>query len=207
MTTVLKVGGAVVDGELGELEDTVVVHGGGPQITAAMEQAGLTATFVRGRRVTDAAALGVVRESLLEVNRQLCEQIGPRAIGLAGDEIGLQATPVPELGHVGTPFPSRPQAILDALAAGRIPVVAPLAEGPLNVNADEAASALAVGLGAERIVFHTHVPGVILPRITADDADELLDELEGGIVPKLQAAVAAARLGVRAEIGLTEVVA
>jgi acetylglutamate kinase len=207
MTTVLKVGGAVVDGELGELEDTVVVHGGGPQITAAMEQAGLTATFVRGRRVTDAAALGVVRESLLEVNRQLCEQIGPRAIGLAGDEIGLQATPVPELGHVGTPFPSRPQAILDALAAGRIPVVAPLAEGPLNVNADEAASALAVGLGAERIVFHTDVPGVILPRITADDADELLDELEGGIVPKLQAAVAAARLGVRAEIGLTEVVA
>jgi acetylglutamate kinase len=148
-----------------------------------------------------------VRESLLEVNRQLCEQIGPRAIGLAGDEIGLQATPVPELGHVGTPFPSRPQAILDALAAGRIPVVAPLAEGPLNVNADEAASALAVGLGAERIVFHTDVPGVILPRITADDADELLDELEGGIVPKLQAAVAAARLGVRAEIGLTEVVA
>jgi acetylglutamate kinase len=204
---VLKVGGAVVDAELGDLEDTVVVHGAGPQITTAMEQAGLTATFVRGRRVTDAAALGVVREALLEVNRQLCEQIGPRAIGLAGDEIGLQATPVPGLGHVGTPFPSRPQAILDALAAGRIPVVAPLAEGPLNVNADEAASALAVGLGAERIVFHTDVPGVILPRITADDADELLDELEGGIVPKLQAAVAAARLGVRAEIGLTEVVA
>ena len=59
-------------------------------------------------------------------------------------------------------MPSRPQAVLDALDAGRIPVVAPIAEGPLNVNADEAAAALAVGLGAERIVFLTDVPGVVL---------------------------------------------
>ena len=205
---VVKVGGAVTtSAELGELDDAVVVHGGGPQITTAMEQAGLTATFVRGRRVTDAAALAVVREALLQVNRELCALIGPRAVGLAGDEIGLQATPFPELGLVGVPVPSRPQAILDALAAGRIPVVAPLAVGPLNVNADEAASALAIGLGAERIVFHTDVPGVILPWIAADDADRLLGELEGGIVPKLQAAVHAARLGVRAEIGQTVVVA
>ncbi len=204
---VVKVGGAVVDvADLGNLDDAVVVHGGGPQITAAMTAAGLSPSFVRGRRVTDEAALAVVRETLLAVNRELCEAIGPRAIGLAGDEIGLEATHVPELGHVGSAVPSRPQAIIDALASGRVPVVAPLATGPLNVNADEAASALAVGLGAERIVFHSDVPGVILPRITADAADRLLDELEGGIVPKLQAAVQAARLGVRAEIGLTEVV-
>jgi acetylglutamate kinase len=205
---VLKVGGSVAAvAELGDLDDAVVVHGAGPQITAAMAKAGLSATFVRGRRVTDDTALGIVRETMLEVNRELCEQIGPRAVGLAGDVIGLQATRVPELGHVGAPVPSRPQAILDALAGGRVPVVAPLAVGPLNVNADEAASALAVGLGAERIVFHTDVPGVILPRIAADDADRLLEELEGGIVPKLQAAVHAARLGVRAEIGQTVVVA
>jgi acetylglutamate kinase len=205
---VLKVGGSVAGAaELGELEDAVVVHGGGPQITAAMADAGLSPTFVRGRRVTDATTLAVVRAALLEVNRKLCEQIGSKAIGLAGDEIGLLATRVPELGHVGTAVPSGPQAILDALAAGRIPVVAPLAVGPLNVNADEAATALAIGLGAERIVFHTDVPGVILPRIAADDADRLLEELEGGIVPKLQAAVRAARLGVRAEIGQTVVVA
>jgi len=205
---VVKVGGSVADtAALGELEEAVVVHGGGPQITAAMADAGLTPKFVRGRRVTDDATLAVVREALLEVNRRLCEQIGPCAVGLAGDEIGLHATRIPELGHVGVPSPSRPQAILDALARGRIPVVAPLAVGPLNVNADEAASALAIGLGAERIVFHTDVPGVILPRIAADDADRLLPELEGGIVPKLQAAVSAARLGVRAEIGQTVVVA
>ena len=205
---VVKVGGAVTAvAELGNLDDAVVVHGAGPQITEAMAAAGLNATFMRGRRVTDGAALAVVRETLLQVNRELCAQIGPRALGLAGDEIGLQATRVPELGHVGTPVPSRPQAIIDALAAGRVPVVTPLAVGPLNVNADEAASALAVGLAAERIVFLTDVPGVILPRITADDADELLEELEGGIVPKLQAAVSAARLGVHAEIGQTVVTA
>jgi acetylglutamate kinase len=206
--SVVKVGGAVAGlAELGELDNAVVVHGGGPQITAAMERAGLAAAFVRGRRVTDGAALAIVRETLLEVNRDLCAVIGPRAVGLAGDEIGLEAIRVPELGHVGTPVPSRPQAILDALDAGLVPVVAPLAAGPLNVNADEAAAALAIGLGAERIVFHTDVPGVILPRIAADDADRLLAELEGGIVPKLQAAVQAARVGVRAEIGQTVVVA
>jgi acetylglutamate kinase len=207
---VLKVGGAVTGvTELSELDDTVVVHGAGPQITAAMAEAGLTATFVRGRRVTVAAALPVVREALLEVNRQLCATIGTRAVGLVGDEIGLRATPVPELGEVGTPVPSRPQAILDALDAGLVPIVAPIAEGPLNVNADEAAAALAVGLGAERIIFHTDVPGVVLPRIEADEADRLLGEevFEGGIVPKLQAAIRAARGGVRAEIGMTEVVA
>jgi acetylglutamate kinase len=205
---VVKVGGAVAGlAELGELDDAVVVHGAGPQITAAMEEAGLTPIFVRGRRVTDDAALAIVRAALLSVNRELCAAIGPRAVGLAGDEIGLEAVRIPELGHVGTPVPTRPRAVVDALDAGLVPVVAPLAAGPLNVNADEAAAALAIGLGAERIVFHTDVPGVILPRIAADDADVLLAELEGGIVPKLQAAVQAARLGVRAEIGQTVVVA
>jgi acetylglutamate kinase len=207
---VVKVGGAVVGAELGELEDVVVVHGGGTQISAAMERAGLTVTFIGGRRVTDAAALGVVREALLEVNRELCAAIGPRAVGLAGDEIGLKAARVPELGHVGKPLPSRPQALLDALGAGKIPVVAPLAEGPLNVNADDMAAALAVGLGAERILFLTDVPGVlrdqeVLAEVAAHEVET--GEFEGGILPKLQAAVVAAREGVRAEIGETMVVA
>jgi acetylglutamate kinase len=217
---VVKVGGAVTQSAAQVLDlvteghEVVVVHGAGPQISAAMEHAGLSVSFVRGRRVTDKAALPVVRDALLDVNRKLCGLLGDRAIGLVGDEIGLRATRVPELGHVGVPEPSRPQAVLDALAAGRIPVVAPLAVGPLNVNADEAAAALAVGLGAERIVFLSDVAGVlheesVLLRIEADEADRLLDDgvFEGGIVPKLQAAVRAARLGVRAEIGLTEVVA
>jgi acetylglutamate kinase len=216
---VLKVGGNVAAsnnvslGVAGDAE-LVVVHGAGPQISAEMERRGIPVRFVAGRRFTSAAGLEVVRESLAAVNASLCEAIGPRALGLMGDEIGLRARPLPELGLVGDAEPSAPAAIVDALAAGRIPVVAPLAAGPLNVNADEAAAALAVGIGADRILFLSDVPGLLLDgavaaSVGADEADRLLDagELEGGIVPKLYAAVRAARLGVHAHIGETAVVA
>ncbi len=216
----LKAGGAVAEASADALtlaaegHECVVVHGAGPQISQAMARRGLAVSFAGGRRVTDAAALEVVRETLLEVNRRLCIALGPRAVGFAGDEIGLRATPVPELGLVGLPVPSRPRPLIAALDAGRLPVVAPIAEGPLNVNADEAAAALAVGIGAERILFLTDVPGVlrdewVLDRIDADEADRLVRDgtFTGGIVPKLTAAVRAARLGVRAEIGETVVVA
>jgi acetylglutamate kinase len=207
---VVKVGGATVGADLGDLRHAVVVHGGGPQISEAMEAAGLEVTFVRGRRSTSAAAIEVVRGALLAVNAEVCKAIGPRAVGLAGDEIGLQARRLPELGHVGSPLPSRPQAVADALAEGLIPVVAPLAVGPLNVNADEAAAALAIGLGADRILFLTDVPGVLRDDQVLDHigADEVAAGcFEGGIVPKLHAAVVAAKRGVRAEIGRTLVTA
>jgi acetylglutamate kinase len=129
-----------------------------------------------------------------------------------GDEIGLPAVRLPALGQVGKPLPSGPPAVRAALALSLVPVVAPLAAGPLNVNADDAAAALAVGLGADRIVFVSDVPGVLMggtpvAALGADEADALLDagRFEGGIVPKLEAAVRAARLGVRAEIGDTAV--
>ena len=119
-----------------------------------------------------------MRESLAEVNTALCAAIGPLAVGLMGDEIGLQRNPGPKLGLVGDPHPCRPALVVSALREGRIPVVAPLAKGPLNVNADEAAVALAVGLGAERILFVTDVPGVlldgdVLASIGADEAESL----------------------------------
>jgi len=148
------------------------------------------------------------------VNAQLCEALGAGAVGLMGDEIGLEATPVPKLGLVGDPVPSRPAPVADALRQGLVPVIAPLAKGPLNVNADEAAVALAAGLGAERILFATDVPGLLIDgdvvaELGADEADQMLDAgtFEGGIVPKLQAAVRAARLGMKAEIGETAVIA
>lgn len=194
--------------------EIAVIHGAGPQISEEMERRGLSVEFVRGRRVTSPAALKVVRESFAEVNAALCSAIGARAIGLFGDEIGLRARHVPDLGLVGDAIPSRPAAIEEALAAGLVPVVAPLAEGPLNVNADDAATALAVGLAADRILFVTDVRGLLLAgavvqAIGAGDAEDLLDagELDGGIVPKLRAAIVAARLGVHAEIGETAVVA
>ena len=218
---VVKIGGGVASEAVALVQPfaaagspVVVVHGAGPQISAEMQRRGLPVEFVAGRRVTSPEALAVVRESMAAVNAEVCAAIGPQALGLMGDEIGLEATVAPGLGEVGDPVPCAPRAVLDALATGRIPVVAPLAAGPLNVNADEAASALAVGLGAERILFLTDVPGLLLAgavvsRIAADDAAELLDtgELQGGIQPKLRAAVAAARLGVQAEIGETAVVA
>jgi acetylglutamate kinase len=192
----------------------VVVHGAGRQISDELRRLGIPVEFVGGRRVTSEQALAIVRESLCELGLELAAEIGPAALPLMGDEIGLEARLVPKLGLVGEPLPSRPPAIEAALAAGRIPVVAPIAIGPLNVNADEAAAALAVGLEAGRIVFVTDVPGVFVEgalaeRIDAPRADELLaaGAFEGGIVPKLLAAVRAARLGVHAEIGATEVLA
>ena len=218
---ILKVGGAVSAGAAAqgldfaaEGHEVVVVHGAGPQISAEMERRGIPVRFVRGRRVTTPAGLEVVRESLAAVNDSLCAAIGPEALGLMGDEIGLHARRMPELGLVGDPDPVAPQAVLDALAGGRIPVVAPLAAGPLNVNADDMAAALAVGIEADRILFVTDVPGLLLdgavaPSVEVDEADRMIDagELEGGIVPKLNAAVRAARLGVPAHIGETAVLA
>jgi acetylglutamate kinase len=217
---VVKVGGAVAGASaeavlaLGRDEAVCVVHGAGPQISAEMERAGVPVEFVGGRRVTTAAGLEIVRASLAAVNASLCAAIGDAAVPLFGDEIGLRATPVSELGLVGDAVPSRPEAVVAALDAGRIPVVAPLAQGPLNVNADEAAAALALGLGADRLLFLTDVPGLYLDGEVVDAIDvaaatELLDTgvLEGGIIPKLRAATTAARDGVPASIGRTAVTA
>ena len=221
MRLVVKVGGnaaAVAAPHVlalaGEGHEVCVVHGAGARITEQMEEFGLPVEFVGGRRKTSAAALVLVRRSLADVNAALCEAIGPLAVPVFGDETGLHAVQLPELGLVGDPLPCRPPAIAAALAASRIPVVAPLAVGPLNVNADEAAAALAVGLEADRLLFVTDVPGLLIDgavvhTIAAGEADRLLDaaELDGGIVPKLRAAVTAARLGVRTDIGETAVVA
>ena len=221
MSVVLKVGGASVGStadvvrELRTLGHSVcVVHGAGPQISQEMERRGLEVKFVNGRRVTTPEALEVVRESFTAINAAVCDAIGPDALALAGDEVGLEAEQVPERGLVGQPVPSRPAAVVSALEAGRVPVVSPLARGPLNVNADEAAAALAVGLGAQRILFLTDVPGVfhegrLLHSIPAAEAEALVGggAFDGGIVPKLLAASRAARSGLRAEIGATAVVA
>lgn len=218
MTVVLKIGGASTAGVAAAVHAVggrvCVVHGAGPQISAEMERRGLEVRFVGGRRVTTPEVLEVVRESFAAVNASVCAAIGERAVPLAGDEIGLEAEPVPELGLVGRPVPSAPDAVLAALAAGLVPVVTPLARGPLNVNADEAAAALAVGLGARRIHFLTDVPGVyrdggLVEQLDAATAESLVASgaFEGGIVPKVLAAVRAARNGIAAEIGLTAVTA
>lgn len=217
----VKVGGAVSGDAAEEIlalaaagHEVVVVHGAGPQISDEMRRRGIEVRFVDGRRVTCEDAIEVVRDAFYDVNDVLCHAIGDAAEPLYGDELGLPATQVPELGLVGRPEPASPPEVEEALAAGKIPVVAPLAAGPLNVNADDAAAALAVGLQADRIVFVTDVPGVLVAggvahAIEAAEAERLVDEghFQGGIVPKLLAAVQAARGGVQAEIGETAVLA
>jgi acetylglutamate kinase len=218
---VLKVGGASTGGVAEAVADlraagnqVCVVHGAGPQISQEMERRGLELRFVGGRRVTTPEVLEVVCDSFAEVNAAVCAAIGSDAVGLFGDEIGLAAEHVPELGHVGRAVPSAPRTVLAVLVSGRVPVVSPMAPGPLNVNADEAAAALAVGIGAARIHFLTDVPGVfhdgeLVVSISAAHAETLVDSgsFEGGIVPKVLAAARAARSGLVAEIGATAVTA
>jgi acetylglutamate kinase len=179
-----------------------------------MQRRGILVEFVGGRRRTNAAGLEVVRESMRGVNAALCSGLRGRAVPVYGEEHGMLAVPVPSLGLVGDPLPCRPRRILDAFAQRKIPVVAPMAVGPLNVNADDAAAALALGLGAKRLVFITDVPGLyvgddVVDAIGVGDATRMLDDgfFEGGIVPKLRAAAIAAASGITAEIGRTEVVA
>jgi acetylglutamate kinase len=217
---VVKCGGGVAQDSAGVIltlaetgHDVCVVHGAGPQISEEMERFGIPVEFVGGRRVTTKAGLAVVRSSFAAVNRALCAALGARAVGLFGDEIGLHAVQLPALGWVGDPLPSRPHAVVETLMAGRIPVVAPLGVGPLNVNADDAAAALAVGLEADRLLFVSDVAGVfhegdVLTSIAVAEADRLVGDgtFVGGIVPKLRAAVIAARNGVVTEIGETAVV-
>jgi acetylglutamate kinase len=218
---VVKVGGAVAGdaasrilGLAEEGHEVVVVHGAGPQITSEMTRRGIPVEFVQGRRRTSHAGLEVVRESMELVNEALCAALGGRAVPVLGHRDGLLAVPVPPLGQVGDPLPCRPRKVLDALREGKIPVVAPLAVGPLNVNADDASAALALGLGARSLVFLTDVPGLyvddeVVDAIAVGDAQRMLDEgvFDGGIIPKLRAAALAAASGITATIGRTAVVA
>ena len=205
---VVKVGGAVAaestDRILGlreEGHEVVVVHGAGPQITHEMKRRGIPVEFVNGRRRTSRRALDVVRESLVVGERGALRRARrPRRAGASATPHGLLAVPVPPLGWVGDPLPCRPKVILDALAAGKIPVVAPLAVGPLNVNADDASAALALGLGApqarlpDRRRRASTSNDDLVDSICAGDANAMLDagEFDGGIVPKLRAAAIAA---------------
>jgi acetylglutamate kinase len=183
--TVVKCGGAALAKEPFVLERHVeaasgvlVVHGAGARISAALHAAGIESTFVGGRRVTTEEALPIVREAFRRENRGLCAELGRRAYGLMGDDLGLEAERVPALGHVGMLLPVVPSVLWRLLATDGVPVIAPLARGPLNVNADDAAAVLAVALGADRLVFVSDVPGVlvdgeVVAQISADDIGRL----------------------------------
>ncbi len=200
----------------------VVVHGGGPQITAMLDRLGLPAEFRGGLRVTTPETVDVVRMVLVgQVGRELVgmiNQLGPYAVGLSGEDAGLFTAerrtalvggePV-DIGLVGDVVAVNPGAVRDIVAAGRIPVVAgvaPDAAGTVhNINADSAAAALAAALGAAKLVVLTDVEGLyarypdpesIITELTAAELEPMLPALEAGMAPKMEACLRAVRGGV-----------
>lgn len=202
----------------------VVVHGGGPQISAMLARLGIESEFRGGYRVTTPEAMDVVRMVLSgQVSRELVSLInrhGPLASGVSGEDAGLFTArrrgvlvdgDEVDLGLVGDVVDVDPAAVLAELDAGRIPVVssiAPDADVPgqsLNVNADSAAAALAIALGAAKLVILTDVAGLyrdwpnrdsLISVIDVRELIELLPHLESGMIPKMTACLEAVEGGV-----------
>ena len=191
----------------------VIVHGGGPQIERTLERLGIRSSFVKGLRVTDDATMEVVEMVLGgSVNREIVELIqrgGGQAIGLTGnDGRMLLVRRRDELGRVGEVVAVDPAPIRAASDAGFIPVIAPIgvdAHGVThNVNADEAAGAIARALQAEKFILLTDVEGVrdasgkLVGQLTEPEVKKLLDEgtIQGGMIPKVECCLDALRGGV-----------
>lgn len=201
----------------------VVVHGGGPQITQMLERLGIESEFRGGYRVTSPEAMEVVRMVLTgQVSRDLVSHMnehGPLAASISGEDAGLFVGErrgveidgvLVDLGQVGDVVDVNPEAVHSLIDAGRIPVVSSIAPDKdggqsLNVNADSAAAALAVALGAAKLVILTDVAGLysdwpntesLVSDITADELRVLLPSLESGMVPKMTACLDAVDGGV-----------
>ncbi len=220
---VVKIGGSALAG--GALEDlpeviepgrkVALVHGGGPRLTRTLDALGIPTKFHEGLRVTDARTLEVAEMVFAgSVNKGLARELGALGVPAAGisgtDGPTLLVEPVPELGRVGEVTRVEPRLIEALWAGGLVPVVAPLGLGPegaYNVNADAAAAALAVGLGAEHLFLLTDVDGLLkegkaIPALTPEECEGYVEDglAAGGMVPKLRAAAEAARGGVEARI-------
>jgi acetylglutamate kinase len=210
----------------------VVVHGGGPQISAHLERLGVASTFAAGLRVTTPETMDVVRMVLTgQVNRDvvgLINRHGPFAVGMSGEDANLFTASRREavvdgesvdIGLVGEIDAVDPAALRALVADGRVPVVSSVARGVggeiYNVNADTAAAALAVALGAAKLVMLTDVEGLyadwpaglagdgtasppadVISMLTAADLERLLPGLSAGMIPKMEACLRAVRGGV-----------
>lgn len=200
----------------------VVVHGGGPQITARLAELGIESEFRGGLRVTDEKVISVVQDVLRnQIGSELAELIssaGAKARVLSGEDENLfKAVQVKaetkeglvDVGLVGEVRSVNPRVVLQAIEQSVVPVistVAPTTDGQLlNVNADLAAASLAVALGAEKLLILTDVPGLysdwpnrssLISSLTADELRELMPSLESGMIPKMQACLQAVEGGV-----------
>ncbi|MFY9867359.1 MAG: acetylglutamate kinase [Trebonia sp.] len=202
----------------------VVVHGGGPQVTEHLDRLGIESVFAAGLRVTTEETIDVVRMVLNgKVNKDLVGLInryGPLAVGLSGEDANLftarrktavvDGEPV-DIGLVGDIVATDPGLVRGLIADGRIPVLSSVARGAdgdgvvYNVNADTAAAALAVALGAAKLVVLTDVAGLyrdwpasaeVISELGASDLEKLLPALSAGMIPKMEACLTAVRGGV-----------
>jgi acetylglutamate kinase len=232
-TVVIKYGGAAMDDPQLREEfardvvllkyvgmNPIVVHGGGPDITAYMERLGMPVEFVGGLRVSDEATVEIAKMVLIgKLNTDIVLRLGRHgqpAVGLSGDDAGLfrcsrRAAPGGEdIGWVGQIDAVDP-GVINHVASDYIPVIAAVgadAEGnSYNVNADEAAAAIAVALHATRAIFLTDVrgwlrepadPESLISQATVAEVEQQLERIDGGMRPKLEACVAAVRGGVGA---------
>jgi acetylglutamate kinase len=229
---VIKYGGHAMGGDsnfaqdvaalVAQRERVVVVHGGGPQISAMLDRLGLVTEFRNGLRVTTPEVMQVARMVLLSIGKDLVASLaaqGLKAVSVSGEDGGLIAArrSPQDIGLVGEVHSIDPVLLHTLLEKGYVPVVstiAPDGDGvPHNLNADIAAGGLAVALGARQLVMITDVPGLyrdwpdttsLVEKITAQELEELLPGLEKGMVPKMQACLSAVRGGVAsAAIGAT----
>jgi acetylglutamate kinase len=205
----------------------VVVHGGGPQISAQLDKLGLESEFKAGLRVTTPETMDVVRMVLAgQVQRELVGLLnrhGPLAVGMTGEDAHIMTATKRyadidgdqvDIGRVGDITAIEPGAIQALLDDGRIPVVSSIARGTdtddengvYNINADTAAAALAATLGAETLMVLTDVEGLyadwpgsdeVISRLTVSELEKLLPELASGMVPKMEGCLHAVRGGVR----------
>ena len=236
-TFVIKYGGSAMEDEAvvaGMLQDVVfleavginpvLIHGGGKAITRAMDKAGIKSEFRGGMRVTDAATVKIVEETLNnEINGQICESLkarGANPLGMPGNHVNLceklfgtdeKGQPV-DIGFVGDIKFVKTKLIKKALADGHLPVVSPIAldadDQAYNTNADVAAAAVANSLRARRLIFMSDVPGLLadpknpdslITTLKVSEVDELKRKgvIAGGMIPKVDSAVKALKEGVR----------
>jgi acetylglutamate kinase len=196
----------------------VVVHGGGPMINDLLARLGIASSFVRGKRVTDAATVEVVEMVLSGlVNKRIVQAInaeGGRAVGLSGKDANLMVCEPddPALGFVGRPVAVDTGVLTSLFTGGFIPVVAPVGAGrageTFNVNGDTAAGAIAAALNADRLLLLTDVPGIrdesgdVVTRLSPAEVRDLIARgvIAGGMIPKAETALNAVQSGVRAAV-------
>ncbi len=197
----------------------IIVHGGGKEISKWVEKVGMTPRFVNGLRVTDADTMEIAEMVLNKVNKRLVtmvEELGVQAVGVSGKDGGLLKVKKKyaggeDIGFVGNITDVNPKVLFDLLEKDFLPIVAPIGMDDqfqtYNINADDAACAIAKAVGAEKLAFLTDIEGLyrdfndkssFISRLSASEAQELIDSgmIGGGMLPKLGNCTDAIRSGV-----------